>query len=586
MKSLLIIKVQQAIAHTYKHDIASSRIVLMRTKKNFQGDISVVLPPLAKMLAVSVSTIGESIGEFLLAQQDSIKQYNLVGGFLNLELSDEFWLSSYQSCIKEKVDNIGQSKRVVIEYGSPNTNKPLHLGHVRNCVLGRAVANILSAVGYDVKQVQIINDRGIHICQSMVAWQEYANAETPDSANLKGDHFVGKYYVEFSNHYRSQMQKAIDAGMDVKEAKVSVPIYKQAQDMLQKWESNDKATRALWQKMNNWVYSGFDVTYKRLGIAFDKNYYESDTYLQGKAMVEQGLAAGYFYSKPDGSIWADLSADGLDHKLLLRSDGTCVYITQDLATALLRYQDYKFNKMIYTVANEQDYHFKVLFKVLAKAGYKWVEYMQHLSYGIVLLPSGRMKSREGSVVDADDLLDAMEAKAKDKSEDLGKNLHMSDDEAKLLYCNVAKAALCYWILKIDAKKDMTFDTDESITFTGNTGPFIQYAYARIQSILRKCERQQAFAKPSILLEKEKDLIATLLQYNEVLIDSAEQTNPSIIVSYVYTLAKQFNNYYHDTPILKAEEDSLIQWRLELTNAVAVRIKQVCDILSIPLLERM
>lgn len=587
MKNIVSKCIVDALAALYDYKIDACRLVLMRTKKSFAGELSLVMHPLSKPLGLDMSSLGDTLGQYLVDNNEGVIAFNHAAGFLNLSFSHAFWYQVYQMQQNTLPKATGKPKRVLVEYGSPNTNKPLHLGHVRNCVLGRAVVNILGAVGYEVTSVQVINDRGIHICQSMAAWQLDAHGATPESIGMKGDHFVGKYYVRYNEIYNEQKQALLDQGMDELEAKQKAPIYQLAESMLRDWEAGDETVRALWQRMNQWVYSGFDITYKRLGISFDKNYYESDTYLLGKQLVLDGLDKGLFYQKTDGSIWVDLTGYDLDHKLLLRADATSVYMTQDIGTAVLRYQDYAFDKMVYTVANEQDYHFQVLFKILELAGYSWAQSLVHLSYGIVLLPQGRMKSREGTVVDADDLLDTMVANAKSATDALGKANDFNDDALNQLHVAVAHAALNYWILKVEAKKDILFNPEDSITFNGNTGPFLQYTYARIRSIARKqhVDTSLLHAVPEINA-MERSIIAVLDQYNDVLHDAAESVNPSVLAGYIYSLAKLYNTYYHDTPILKADNGMLIAWRVQLSNTVSQKIHDVCTILGIPVIERM
>lgn len=587
MKSVVSELLAAAITSVYEHEVVASRLVIMRTKKSFSGEFSLVLHPLTKQLAVDIKDLGATLGQYLVDNYAEVDAYNHAAGFLNLQFSNSFWQQMFQAQEHTKPVNVGQSKRVLVEYGSPNTNKPLHLGHVRNCIIGKSLTNVLTAVGYDVVSVQIINDRGIHICQSMAAWQVDAQGATPESTGMKGDHFVGKYYVRYNEIYQSELQNLVDQGIDLDAAKLKVPIYLVAQKMLRDWEAGDSTVRALWKQMNTWVYSGFDVTYERMGVAFDKNYYESDTYLLGKKLVLEGLDAGLFYKKPDGSIWVDMTQYDLDHKLLLRADETSVYMTQDIGTAVLRFEDYAFDKMVYTVANEQDYHFKVLFKILELAGYQWAKNLEHLSYGIVLLPQGRMKSREGTIVDADDLLNTMITNASDATESLGKAKDFSQVDLEHLHHAIARAALYYWVLKVDAKKDMLFNPEESIAFTGNTGPFIMYTYARICSVMRKCQEDITvdIAETDINAQ-ERDIIITLDQYHDVLLEAAESLNPSVLVGYVYALAKLYNTYYHDIPILKAESYALKIWRLKLSMSVADKINQVASMLNITLVAKM
>jgi arginyl-tRNA synthetase len=474
----------------------------------------------------------------------------------------------------------------LVEYSSPNTNKPIHLGHLRNNFLGYSVAEIIKASGKNVKKVQIINDRGIHICKSMIAWQEYGNGETPESSGIKGDHLVGKYYVEFDKYYKKEVADLVADGMEKEQAEKEAPIFKKAQEMLLSWEAKEPTVRALWEKMNAWVYSGFDVTYKRLGVDFDKNYYESDTYLLGKKVVEIGLEKEVFFKKEDGSVWIDLSAEGLDEKIILRSDGTAVYMTQDIGTAIQRHEDFYFSHMAYTVANEQDYHFKVLFLILDKLGYDWAKNCYHLSYGMVDLPSGRMKSREGTVVDADDFMQEMVDTAKNIAKELGKLEGMSDEEANALYEIVGMGALKYFLLKVDPRKRMLFDPKESIDFNGNTGPFIQYTYARIQSLKRKHTAEVKMPTAVAITAKEQEIIKALTEFPEVIQEAAANYSPALVANYVYDLVKEFNNYYQNTAILTAESEELINFRLGLSTKVGEVIQTAMRLLGAGVPDRM
>ena len=569
----------------------SDNIQIQKTRKEFEGDYTVVVFPLLRASKKSPEATATELGEKIVASTPEIKSFNVIKGFLNLVVDASFWAQRFGEIVSK--ENYGMAepsgRTIMIEYSSPNTNKPLHLGHIRNNLLGYSVATILKANGHNVIKVNLVNDRGIHICKSMLAWQLYGNGETPASSGMKGDHLVGKYYVEFDKHYKQQVKELVAEGMSEEEAKKKAPIMLQAQEMLRKWEAKDEAVYSLWQTMNGWVYEGFDVTYKALGVDFDKVYYESQTYLLGKSLVEEGLQKGVFFRKEDNSVWIDLEADGLDQKLLLRGDGTSVYMTQDLGTALSRFEENKLDDMIYVVGNEQNYHFQVLKLVLKKLGYEWSDNIFHLSYGMVELPEGKMKSREGTVVDADDLIADMVGTAREMSEELGKLDGSSEEEAAAICEMVGLGALKYFILKVDPKKTMLFDPRESIDFNGNTGPFIQYTHARIRSIMRKAE-EAGIATDNFLgaplLQEEVELIKALSEYPAVVRTAGEQFAPSVIAAYAYDLAKQFNGYYHDHSILKEEDSAVRSLRLKLASEVARVIRSAMSLLGINVPERM
>lgn len=562
---------------------------LQNTRPEFEGELTIVVFPFKNLLHISIDEIGEIFGKYLLDNFNEIGKFNLVKGFLNLSLSDSYLIELFKKQIIK--DDYGllpkTSHTVLVEYASPNTNKPLHLGHLRNIFLGHSVANILKAGGNEVKKVQIINDRGIHICKSMLAWLRYGNNETPESSGLKGDHLVGKYYVIFDQKYKEEIADLTAEGKEEKWAKTNAPILLEAQDMLRKWESADPETLALWKKMNGWVYLGFDETYRTMKVDFDKLYYESETYLKGKEVVETGLQKGKFFKKEDGSVWIDLSQKGLDEKLLLRSDGTAVYITQDMGTAVLRKEDFPaMTQMIYTVGNEQDYHFKVLFEVLKAMEYDWAERCFHLSYGMVDLPSGKMKSREGTVVDADDLMFEMYQTAKAKAEELGKLEELSVNEKEELYWKIGLAALKYFILKVDPKKKMLFNPEESVDFSGNTGPFIQYAHARICAIERRAEGENLENSfPEKLEEKERNLIVNMARYEEIVAEASENFSPAIVANYTYELVKAFNQFYQQVSIFN-DGDTEKSFRINLSKACGKIIKKSMLLLGIEVPERM
>ena len=568
------------------------QLQIQKTRKEFEGDFTLVVFPLLKRSRKSPEMTATEIGEHIVANTPQIKSFNVIKGFLNLSLSDEFWAERFEEVrLDEEFGKAEKSNRtIMIEYSSPNTNKPLHLGHIRNNLLGYSVAQILKANGHNVIKANLVNDRGIHICKSMLAWKLYGGGETPESSGMKGDHLVGKYYVEFDKHYKAQIKELMAQGKSEDEAKKQAPIMLQAQEWLRKWEAKDEEVYGLWEKMNGWVYDGFDVTYKALGVDFDKVYYESQTYLLGKGLVEEGLRKGVFFRKEDNSVWIDLEADGLDQKLLLRGDGTSVYMTQDLGTAFRRFEDNKLDDMIYVVGNEQNYHFQVLKLVLKKLGYAdWSDHITHLSYGMVELPEGKMKSREGTVVDADDLIEKMVLTAREMSEELGKLDGCSEEEASAVSTMVGLGALKYFILKVDPKKTMLFDPKESIDFNGNTGPFIQYTHARIRSVMRKAEEAGIDFSKRVnceLLGEELELIKSLTEYPAVVLSAGENFSPSLIAAYAYDLAKQFNGYYHDHSILKEENVEVRAMRLQLAYVVARTLKSAMLLLGIDVPERM
>lgn len=568
-----------------QHNKEVSAFEIQPTKPQFEGDLTLVVFPLLKLVPKKPADLATELGNFLVDSVVEVESYNVVQGFLNIKISTAYYINFLLELSQNPdfglTPKTASSDTLLVEYSSPNTNKPLHLGHIRNNLLGAAVANILAANGDNVHTTQIINDRGIHICKSMVAWQKFGNSETPASANLKGDALVGKYYVLFDQQYKKEIADLVASGSTEEQAKNDAPILQEAKEMLLKWEQNDSDIRALWEQMNTWVYDGFAKTYSRLGVHFDSYYYESDTYLLGKDTVEEGLLKGIFYSKDDGSVWVDLTEDGLDEKLLLRSDGTSVYMTQDLGTARLRYTNHPDMKgMVYTVGNEQDYHFKVLFLILKKLGYDWASQLHHLSYGMVDLPSGKMKSREGTVVDADALMDEMHATAKQISQELGKLDGMTEDEKETLYHTIGMGALKYYILKVDPKKRILFDPKASVDFNGNTGPFIQYTHARIQSILRKAGgKTTSFDATVSLHDKEKLVLKTLSQFPTVIAASAKQHSPALVANYVYDLVKQYNSYYQEVPIL-VDEASIRSLRVALCAVVGQVIQKSLGLLGI------
>ena len=585
--------VSAALKSLYGIDAAPETVVLQTTKKEFQGDYTIVVFPYVKQAPRSPEQLANELGAAVKETVAEVSDFNVVKGFLNLSVSDAYWLQFVAQTVG--VPSYGlktatpDAKPVVVEYSSPNTNKPLHLGHIRNNLLGWSVSELLAANGANVKKVNLVNDRGIHICKSMLAWLRYGNGETPESSGMKGDHLVGKYYVEFDKHYKEEIKELMAGGMEEDEAKKQAPLMLEAQAMLRRWEEGDKEVRDLWTKMNGWVYAGFDETYQRLGVAFDKIYYESNTYLLGKELVQKGLDMGVLFRKEDGSVWCDLTADGLDQKLLLRRDGTSVYMNQDLGSALLRHNEFDAEQLIYVVGNEQDYHFKVLKLVLGKLGFNWADKVYHLSYGMVELPNGKMKSREGTVVDADDLITEMELTAEEMCRDHGKNDDMTPEQLKELYHTLALGALKYFILKVDPSKNMLFNPAESIDFNGNTGPFIQYTHARICSILRKASEagiSVGIAPDAVLSPKEIRLVKLIATYPQKVGEAAAAFSPALIANYAYDLAKEFNQYYHETPVLKEPDGVLLSMRLALIGTLASTLRKAMGILGIQLPERM
>ena len=591
------------IKELYGADVTEAQVQLQKTKKEFKGHLTLVVFPFLRMSKKSPEQTAQELGEYLVKNEPAVAEFNVIKGFLNLTVACGCWIDLLNEINAQPEYGFTKatenSPLVMIEYSSPNTNKPLHLGHVRNNLLGYSLSKIMEANGNKVVKTNIENDRGIHICKSMLAWQKYGNGETPESSGKKGDHLIGDYYVSFDKHYKAEvkelMAKFQSEGMNEEEAKAKAeaesPLMKEAREMLVKWEANDPEVRALWKKMNDWVYAGFDETYKMMGVSFDKIYYESETYLEGKKKVLEGLEKGLFYRKEDGSVWADLTPEGLDHKLLLRGDGTSVYMTQDIGTAKLRFQDFPINKMIYVVGNEQNYHFQVLSILLDKLGFEWGKDLVHFSYGMVELPEGKMKSREGTVVDADDLMEAMIETAKETSSELGKLDGLTQEEANDIARIVGLGALKYFILKVDARKNMTFNPKESIDFNGNTGPFIQYTYARIQSILRKAA-EAGITIPAViptgveLSTKEEGLIQMLADFTNVVRQAGSDYNPSILANYAYELVKEYNQFYHDFSILREENEALKIFRLALSQNAGKVVKLAMGLLGIEVPERM
>jgi arginyl-tRNA synthetase len=584
--------IQKDIKHFYAVEIPESLIQIQKTKKEFKGHLTVVVFPLLKISKKNPEQTATEIGEYLIKNQSFISEYNVIKGFLNLTVASAYWIQTLNDIHENKAFGIKTAGEnaplVMIEYSSPNTNKPLHLGHIRNNLLGYSISEILKATGNKVVKTNIINDRGIHICKSMLAWKMWGNGETPESSGKKGDHLVGDYYVKFDQEYKKELAKWEATGLTLKEAEEKSQLMAGAREMLRKWEAGDLETVALWKKMNEWVYAGFDETYKALGVDFDKIYYESETYLEGKDKVLEGLEKGVFYKKEDGSVWADLTSGGLDEKLLLRADGTSVYMTQDIGTAKLRFDDYPIHKMIYVVGNEQNYHFQVLSLLLDKLGFEFGKGLIHFSYGMVELPEGKMKSREGTVVDADDLIEEMIHTAKETSGELGKLEDCSEEEVQAVSRIVGLGALKYFILKVDPRKNMVFNPKESIDFNGNTGPFIQYAYARIQSVLRR-GREFINLHPSCAFtvnEKEENLIQLTSEFPAVVQDAADNLSPSVIANYIYDLVKEYNQFYHDYPILREKNEGLRQFRLTLSLNVGKIIRTGLALLGIQAPERM
>lgn len=589
--------IAQAVAHALKElydiDVDAAGIVPETTKKEFEGNLTVIVFPWVKTARKAPAVVGKEIGDWLVENEPAVSRYNVINGFLNIVIEPGFWCSVLRH-IEETphygiTDATANSPLYMVEYSSPNTNKPLHLGHVRNNLLGYSLSEILKACGNRVVKTNIVNDRGIHICKSMLAWKKWGEGATPESAGKKGDHLIGDFYVLFDKHFKAEVNALIDKGMTEDEAKAASPLMNEAREMLVRWEQKDPEIRALWEMMNSWVYAGFDETYKRMGVDFDKIYYESSTYLEGKEKVLEGLEKGIMYRKDDGSVWADLTADGLDHKLLLRADGTSVYMTQDIGTAKLRYDDYPIDKMVYVVGNEQNYHFQVLSLLLDKLGFKWGKDLVHFSYGMVELPEGKMKSREGTVVDADDLMDEMVGTAREVSRELGKLDGLTEAEAEDIAETVGLGALKYFLLKVDPRKNMTFNPKESIDFNGNTGPFIQYTYARIRSVLRKAAEQgitdfdYTGVTPN---DKEIALIQTLADFPATVADAGKKFSPSVIANYVYELVKQYNQFYHDCPIMREENTGVRALRLALSEMSARVIASGMSLLGIKVPERM
>ncbi|MGB0888153.1 MAG: arginine--tRNA ligase [Vicingaceae bacterium] len=591
MEKILINKVVEGLKHLYDADVVEKQVQIQQTRKDFDGDLTVVVFPFLKASKKGPEQTAEDLGVYIQENTNEIEAFNVVKGFLNFSISADYWLDIFNQITTTK--NYGYStdsgKTVMVEYCSPNTNKPLHLGHLRNNFLGYSVANILKANGHKVVKTQIINDRGIHICKSMIAWQKFGAGETPESSGLKGDHLVGKYYVRFDKAYKAEIAELIEKGMEKAEAEKEAPIFKEAQAMLLKWEEGDVEIRALWQKMNTWVYDGFDVSFKTMGVDFDELYYESDTYILGKDVVEEGLAKKEFYQKEDGSVWADLSHTKLDDKILLRRDGTSVYMTQDIGTAIERYKKHTdLSGLIYTVGNEQEHHFKVLFTILEKLGYKWAEGCYHLSYGMIELPEGKMKSREGTVVDADDLMEMIVADAKEMTQERGHLDGMNETEREELYATIGLGGLKYFLLKVDPKKGMVFNPAESIDLNGNTGPFIQYAHARIQSLLKKAD-ELGFSKKYENVEinaKEQELIKLMNNYPSVIKEAGVAYSPAIIANYIYDLVKEFNNFYQTVSILKEENKQNAAFRLCLSEQIGVIVKSAMLLLGVNVPDKM
>lgn len=595
IENKLVDSVINGLKALYGQEVPAAQVQLQKTKKEFEGHLTLVVFPFLRMSKKGPEQTAQEIGEYLQANEPAVAAFNVIKGFLNLTIASSAWIellnvihADEQYGITAADDN---SPLVMIEYSSPNTNKPLHLGHVRNNLLGNALANIVMANGNKVVKTNIVNDRGIHICKSMLAWKLYGNGETPESSGKKGDHLVGDYYVSFDKHYKAEVAELMKGGMTKEEAEAASPLMNEAREMLVKWEAGDPEVRALWTMMNNWVYAGFDETYRKMGVSFDKIYYESNTYLEGKEKVMEGLEKGFFYKKEDGSVWADLTGEGLDHKLLLRADGTSVYMTQDIGTAKLRFADYPIDKMIYVVGNEQNYHFQVLSILLDKLGFEWGKSLVHFSYGMVELPEGKMKSREGTVVDADDLMEEMIATAKETSQELGKLDGLTREEADDIARIVGLGALKYFILKVDARKNMTFNPKESIDFNGNTGPFIQYTYARIQSVLRKAAESGIVIPAQLpsgveLSEKEEGLIQMVADFAAVVTQAGTDYSPSVIANYTYDLVKEYNQFYHDFSILREENEAVKVFRVALSANVAKVVRLGMGLLGIEVPARM
>lgn len=584
IKDIIEQKLSEVILNVFQ--LKDIKLEVQENKTEFEGDFTIVTFPLVKQLKKNPESIGVELGEALTEQTDLFESFNVVKGFLNVKVKNQFFVDNFRSVHNGFSIIDKKNATVMVEYSSPNTNKPLHLGHIRNNLLGFSVAQILKEAGYDVIKTQIINDRGIHICKSMLAWEKFGNGETPETTNTKGDKFVGNYYVEFDKNYKKEIAELVGQGIAEEQAKKEAPVMKEAQKMLLDWENGDETVRNLWSEMNAWVYKGFNETYKRLGVDFDQVQYESNTYILGKDLIQEGLDKGVLYQKEDGSVWCDLTDEGLDQKLLLRSDGTSVYMTQDLGTAVERFKQNDIQKLIYTVGNEQDYHFQVLFKIMKKLGYEWADQLFHLSYGMVELPEGKMKSREGTVVDADDLMQEMYETAKSKAQELGKLENLSEDDKEASYETVGLGALKYFMLKVDPKKKMLFNPAESIDFNGNTGPFIQYTYARIQSLLSKAEFAYKETADVELNQFEKELIMQLANFKTVVAKSAEALSPALVANYVYDLVKSYNSFYQNNPILNQDDENIKQFRLNLSDLTAKTIKKSLELLGIGTVNRM
>jgi len=588
IESVIIAGVADAIKTIFKSDVDTSLIQVQKTKKEFKGDFTLVVFPLLKLTHTSAEETGTKIGKYLLDNNKEIKNYSVIKGFLNLELSQEFWQHFlFLVPIGNLIQKPGEASHIMVEFSSPNTNKPLHLGHIRNNLIGFSISRIIEETGKTVSRVNLVNDRGIHICKSMLAWKKWGNGETPESAGEKGDHLVGDYYVKFDTEYKKEVNQLVSTGLNKTEAEARSVLMEEAREMLRQWERGDSEVLALWNMMNSWVYHGFEETYRQLGVSFDKTYYESETFTLGKDIVLKGLAQGYLYRKDDGSVWIDLTSEGLDHKLLLRSDGTSVYMTQDIGTAHQRFTEFDIDYHIYVVGNEQNYHFQALTLALKKIGFTWADKLYHLSYGMVELPDGKMKSREGTVVDADDIIGEMIEKARQMANELGKLGDYNPEEKEKIYRQIGLAALKYFILKVDPKKNMVFDPEESIDFNGNTGPFIQYTYARIKSILRKAEGINFRSLPHVdLNEKEIVLLRLIYEFPSVISGSAETLNPSLIANHIYEIAKEYNQFYHDYSILQAENNDLRDFRLLLSETCGKVIEKGMYLLGIEVPERM
>jgi len=584
IKDILEQKLAEVILNVYQ--LKDIKLEIQENKTEFEGDFTIVTFPLVKQLKKNPESIGVELGEGLTTQTELLESFNVIKGFLNVKVRNQFFVDQFKT-VAEQFSNIEKKNAtVMVEYSSPNTNKPLHLGHIRNNLLGFSVAQILKEAGYDVIKSQIINDRGIHICKSMLAWEKFGKGETPETDQVKGDKFVGNYYVKFDQEYKKEIAELVEQGSTEDQAKKEAPLMKEAQKMLLDWENGDEKVRTLWAEMNSWVYNGFNQTYKRLGVDFDQVQYESNTYILGKDLIQEGLDKAVLYQKEDGSVWCDLTDEGLDEKLLLRSDGTSVYMTQDLGTAVERFKENNIQKLIYTVGNEQDYHFQVLFKILKKLGYEWADQLFHLSYGMVELPEGKMKSREGTVVDADDLMQDMFETAKEKTEELGKLEGLADEEKVVSYEIIGQAALKYFMLKVDPKKKMLFNPADSIDFNGNTGPFILYTYARTQSLLAKANYEYKEVSNIEFNQYEKELIMLLSNYKATVEKAAELLSPALVANYLYDLVKTYNSFYQSNPILKSEDEDLKQFRLNVSDLTARTIQKSLSLLGIRTVNRM